>query len=241
MRKSLTIALAFVGLLVGAGFATGQEVVQYFISFGYKGLIGVGIAGAVMIFSGAILFQLGSHFLAGDHNTVFRSVSHPFLARFLDITTVVTLFAIGFVMLAGAGSNLEQQFGWPTWIGACLMTALVLITGFLDVDKVTKVISGITPLIIIAIFVAFVITLLNFPEDTSQLNAIAMQQESAMSHWLLSAVNYTAMALMLGVSMMLVIGGNETNLRVAFRGGILGGVIFSAMLLVLAFVIFFNI
>lgn len=114
MKRSITIALAFVGLLVGAGFATGQEVVQYFVSFGYKGLIGVVIAGIVMVFSGAVLFQLGSHFLAGDHNTVFKNVSHPYVSKFLDITTVITLFAIGFVMLAGAGSNLNQQFGWPT-------------------------------------------------------------------------------------------------------------------------------
>lgn len=241
MKRSITIALAFVGLLVGAGFATGQEVVQYFVSFGYKGLIGVVIAGIVMVFSGAVLFQLGSHFLAGDHNTVFKNVSHPYVSKFLDITTVITLFAIGFVMLAGAGSNLNQQFGWPTWIGACIMTVLVLISGLLDVDKITNVISAITPFIIIAIFVAFVITLMNFPDDTSHLNKIAMQQDSAMGHWLLSAVNYTAMALMLGVSMMLVIGGNQSSSRAAFRGGILGGIIFSVMLLVLAFVIFFNI
>ncbi|MHA2788767.1 YkvI family membrane protein [Corynebacterium sp. S7] len=241
MRRSITIALAFVGLLVGAGFATGQEVVQYFVSFGYMGLVGAVIAGAIMIFSGAIIFQLGSYFLASDHNTVFKNVAHPWVSKFLDLTTTITLFAIGFVMLAGAGSNLEQQFGWPTWIGSCLMTALVLLTGFLDVDKVTNVISAITPFIIIAIVVAFVITLVNFPEDTSHLNAIAMQQDSALPHWLLSAVNYTALALMLGVSMILVIGGNQSSTKAAFRGGVLGGVIFTAMLLVLAFVIYFNI
>lgn len=39
-KKTVTIALAFVGLLVGAGFASGQEVVQYFISFGTMGLWG---------------------------------------------------------------------------------------------------------------------------------------------------------------------------------------------------------
>lgn len=241
VRRSITIALAFVGLLVGAGFATGQEVVQYFVSFGIWGLVGVLVSGAVMIFSGAIIFQLGSYYLASDHNVVFKNVAHPLVSKFLDITTIVTLFAIGFVMLAGAGSNLEQQFGWPTWIGSCLMTALVLVTGFLDVDKVTNVISMITPLIIIAIVVAVVITIVNFPEDTSNLSEVAMQQDSALSHWLLSSVNYTALALMLGVSMILVIGGNQSSPQAAFRGGIMGGVIFTLMLIALAFVIYFNI
>ena len=36
MRKmtAVKVALAFVGLIVGAGFATGQEMIQYFTSFG---------------------------------------------------------------------------------------------------------------------------------------------------------------------------------------------------------------
>ena len=38
MRTVLMTAQAFVGLVVGAGFATGQEVIQYFISFGAIGI-----------------------------------------------------------------------------------------------------------------------------------------------------------------------------------------------------------
>ena len=46
MNKSLKVALALVGLTVGAGFASGQEVIQYFLAFGYRGIIGAAIAGA---------------------------------------------------------------------------------------------------------------------------------------------------------------------------------------------------
>ena len=40
MRKmtAVKVALAFVGLIVGAGFATGQEMIQYFTSFGAVGI-----------------------------------------------------------------------------------------------------------------------------------------------------------------------------------------------------------
>lgn len=34
MKKSFQIGSAFVGLIIGAGFASGQEVMQYFTSFG---------------------------------------------------------------------------------------------------------------------------------------------------------------------------------------------------------------
>ena len=45
MRTVLMTALAFVGLVVGAGFATGQEVLQYFISFGAIGIVGAVLSG----------------------------------------------------------------------------------------------------------------------------------------------------------------------------------------------------
>ncbi|AWB82067.1 hypothetical protein C3B44_06635 [Corynebacterium yudongzhengii] len=243
VRKSLTIALAFVGLLVGAGFASGQEVIQYFIAFGYSGLIGVIVAGIVMTLSGGLLFQLGSYYLAGEHSTVFRNATHPIVSRFLDITTMLTLFCIGFVMLAGAGSNLEQQFDTPTWLGSFIMVVAVIVSGFLDVDKVTNVISAITPLIIIAVIAAGIITILNMPSDTSVLEPLALEQNEAqgvLGNWILSAVNYTAMALMLGLSMILVIGGNYFNPREAGVGGLLGGFMFSALLAILAFILFFN-
>ena len=242
-RKILTIALAFVGLLVGAGFASGQEVIQYFMAFGYEGLIGVAVAAVLMILAGGVLFQLGSYYLADEHYTVFRNVSHPFVSKVLDITTVLTLFCIGFVMLAGAGSNLEQQFGTDTWVGSTIMLVMVLVSGFLDVEKVTNVISAITPLIIIAVIVAGVVTLVSPNAEPAMLEEIALQQTPAsgvLDNWFLSAINYTAMAVMLGLSMILVIGGNYFSPKAAGIGGLFGGILFSALLGILALVLFFN-
>ncbi|MDN6694842.1 MAG: hypothetical protein L0L31_08975, partial [Corynebacterium casei] len=138
-------------MLVGAGFATGQEVVQYFSSFGINGVWGIIIAGVIMTIAGTVFLQLGSYFHASEHNAVFRKVTHPIVSKLLDIAVIFTLFAVGFVMLAGAGSNMAQQFGWPAWVGSNLMLALVLVTGLLDVDKVSNVIGLLTPTIIIAV------------------------------------------------------------------------------------------
>ncbi|MDR7329166.1 YkvI family membrane protein [Corynebacterium guangdongense] len=243
LRKTLTIALAFVGLLVGAGFASGQEVVQYFIAFGFPGLLGVLVAAVLMVIAGGVLFQLGSYYLADEHYTVFRNVTHPVVSKILDAATVLTLFCIGFVMLAGAGSNLEQQFNTPTWVGSLIMVAMVIVSGFLNVEKVTRVISAITPLIVIAVLLAGAITLMGMPSDLAALESVALAQSPASGvagNWFLSAINYTAMALMLGLSMILVIGGNHFSPKAAGVGGLLGGLLFSVLLGVLAFVIFFN-
>ena len=48
IKRIILIALAFTGLMVGAGMATGQETVQYFMSFGTDGIWGVLLAGAII-------------------------------------------------------------------------------------------------------------------------------------------------------------------------------------------------
>lgn len=239
-KKTLQVALAFIGLMVGAGFATGQEVIQYFVSFGLWGLAGAVVAGILMITAGAVIINIGSYFLADEHLGVFRSVSAPVVSRFLDISVSLTLLAMGIVMLAGAGSTLEQQFGLPAWIGSAIMVAIVMLTGLLDVNKVTNIISAVTPVIFVAVIVAFVYTLMQLPVDLGAMSDLAVQADSPVSPWWLSAINYTCMALMLGVSMSLMIGGNTLDPRDAGRGGLLGGVVYTILLVMNAFALLVN-
>lgn len=84
LKKSITIAMAFVGIVIGAGFATGQEVLQYFVAFGTMGIIGAALAGLIMALTGMASIQLGSYFLANDH---VRS-SPVFLTLLLPVSSI---------------------------------------------------------------------------------------------------------------------------------------------------------
>lgn len=238
--RPLAIAMSFVGLLVGAGFATGQEVVQYFTSFGVNGIWGIIVAGAIMTLAGTVFLQLGSYFRASEHNAVFREVTHPVISKLLDISVIITLFAIGFVMLAGAGSSMSQQFGWPTWAGSTLMLVLVMACGFLDVNKVSTVIGTVTPLIIIAVGFVGIYTMFNMPSDPVAMMETSAQIESPVSNWLVSALNYDGLALILAVSMSLVIGGDHLDPSEAGRGGFWGGIVYTALMGLAFFALLMN-
>ena len=60
MFKVLKIASAFVGIIVGAGFASGQEILLYFTSFGHMGTFAAILATALFAYLGMILTRLGS-------------------------------------------------------------------------------------------------------------------------------------------------------------------------------------
>ena len=157
--KYLSVAFAYVGVIIGAGLASGQDLLQYFLSFGSIGFVGIVGVGLLNVLFGGIALQLGSYYRSDNHDEVFERIAHPALRRVIDVVLVFSGFAMGFVMLAGAGANLEQQFGMPAWAGSALCAVLVVLTAFLDFDRIMKVIGVFTPMIVVAITVLTVYVL----------------------------------------------------------------------------------
>lgn len=234
-KRAVAISMAFIGVVVGAGFASGQEASQYFVAFGNMGLWGVLLASALMIITGVAILQLGSYFQADEHTAVYDKISGPIVSRVLDWGTLATLFSIGFVMFAGGGSTISQQFdGVPIWVGGAVMLVLVLLVGLLDVDKVSNVIGAITPFIIIFVVLATGYTIIVTDVDWSSANDFAVNNvESPLSNWWLAALNYTGLNVMCAVSMSIVIGGNILDNRAVGVGGLIGGFFYLLLLTLL--------
>ncbi|WP_072344322.1 YkvI family membrane protein [Actinomyces urinae] len=237
-RQVITVAMAFVGLVVGAGFASGKEILQYFVGFGVQGMWAVTLALIIFGIAGYAILQLGSFFLASDHKRVLTEVSPPITSRFFDILITLTLFSMGFVMIAGGGTSLNQQFGLPVWVGSVIITVLVILVGMLDVDRVTAIIGSITPFIIVLIVGAAIWSYTHIDYSFAQLNDMAIEVGSTLPNWWISATNYVALALAMAVSMSIVMGGQIRDPRVAGRGGMLGGIIYGLLILIASSALF---
>ena len=54
-KRSIAVAASFVGIVVGAGFASGMEALQYFVAYGTQGFWGVLLAGVTMLVAVAVM------------------------------------------------------------------------------------------------------------------------------------------------------------------------------------------
>lgn len=223
MKNIFKISSAFIGIIIGAGFASGQEILQYFTSFGSGGTIGAVLAVFFFAYLGMLLTKIGSRTQTDSHQEVIHRVSGRFLGTVIDYILIFILFGIGVVMIAGSGSILDQQFGLPSIIGTILMTALVLVTVMSDVDRVVKVIALVTPFLIFVVVFLFIYSMFTMDMSFSSLETTAKEQPSAAKHWLLSVINYVSLAIAMGASMSLVMGGDEPNEKIASIGGAVGG------------------
>lgn len=224
-NKSMQIAFAYVGVLTGAGLASGQELMQYFIRFGISGIIGVLIVGILHMIFGRIILSLGSYFLASDHSEVLDKITHPWIVKFLDLGLILTCFILGFVMIAGAGSNLNQQFGIPVWVGALICSLMILLISQFDFNKVSSIIGAFTPLIVGFIFLGTIYTFLFTNVNLKEATDIAINQPTSLPNVFVSTVNYFSMCIITGCSMAFVLGGEEFNQKIASNGGRIGGAI----------------
>lgn len=229
-KKYLSAAFAYVGVIVGAGLASGQDLLQYFLAYGAIGLIGIAALGVLNVIFGAVALQLGSYYRSDNHDVVFEQIARPALRRIIDVVLVFSAFTMGFVMLAGAGANLEQQFGLPSWVGGALCSVLVVLTAFLNFDRIMNVIGVFTPIIMVAIVVLMIYSLVTPHASVAELDAAARNVTPALPNLVFSTLNYFALCVVGGIAMAFVLGGSILRIGEARRAGHIGGVLIALVL-----------
>ena len=223
-KKIFRIVMAFIGIFTGAGFASGQEIMQYFTSFGLWGIAGSVVATVLFGFVGMVILDLGNRYKATTHTDVFDHITNKTLSWIIDIILMITIFGIGVVMLAGAGSNLNQQFDLPVWLGSGILGVVLIIVGMLDTEKVISAISSVTPFLLVFVVIISGYILLFTEYSFQALDPVARNLSSTLPQWAVSAINYAAFNITFGLSMAFVVGGEEDNQKTASMGGLIGGI-----------------
>ena len=241
LKRILNISLAYVGVVIGAGLSSGQDLMQYFVSFGKWGIIGTIVLGIISVVFGKIIITLGSYYQSNDHSEVLSQIAGPITNKILDIALIISCFVVGFVMIAGAGSNLNQQFGLPFWAGGLLCAVLVIVVSFLDFEKITSVLGIFTPMVFIMIMIIAVYTFTNRSFNFDELEAISATIPSPMPNVWVSLLNYFALTAMTGVSMAFVLGGSIMRIGVAEKSGLLGGFVVSIIITVATCILYANV
>ncbi len=234
MKESLKIAGAFVGVIVGAGFASGRELLQMFVDFGLWGLLGAVVSAALFAFLAMALTGMGSRLQATSHKDVVYAICGRYLGAFVDLMITFFMFAVTVVMLAGGGALLEQQFAIPAILGSVIVTLIVVAVVCLDVHKVIGMIGAATPFLILTAVAVALYGVASRDLSFSQLDQLASQQPAGASHWLLGALLYVSYNIVAGVPTLAIMGGAAKSEKQAIRGGIIGGAILGLLMLIMS-------
>lgn len=235
LKEIWYVATTFIGTVVGAGFASGQEILKFFSHFGPGGITGIVLSCLLFSISGTLIMYLGSILMASSFAEVVRHVCGKRLGPLMDILLGIFLFGTLSVMLAGSGAVFFQQWGLPFWLGTITTLIITILTVLSGLKGIIKANSLVVPFMI---FFCLLVTLPAISLNRLQysLTGFVPAGAGAAPHWLLSALLYVSYNITLGISVLAPMGGEIRHRSSLLWGGVLGGLGlgFLAMLIDLA-------
>ena len=145
-RSLLKIASICFGAVLGAGFASGSELLEFFAVFKNRGIIGVLVASFLFSLLGKEI--LSNSFFLTEKTTrkYLETVFSKPMARFLSFFMTFFLAVTFCVMLSGTGAFFSQRFSLPVWVGILLMDALCFLIFMFQIKGLSVLSVAVTPL-----------------------------------------------------------------------------------------------
>ncbi len=148
-KSVFTVMGAILAFNIGTGFATGQEVMQYFSVFGWWS-IGAGIAFAATMAIGIYCFAYASEkYNLTNGEQVLKHYLGNILGTVINYFYIFYLYMCVIVMYSGAASALNEQYGAPLWVGAAIIAGLCCATSLFGLKNIVNIISKIGPVLIL--------------------------------------------------------------------------------------------
>lgn len=235
----IKFAGAFIAFLIGSGFATGQEILQYFTAFGYGGIF-VGLFTVIcLIYVGASFMLAGFSERFRNVNDIYRYYCGKYIGGFYDYFSVAFIFMSYIVMIAGTGAAFEQHFHISPIAGGILMAILSVGTVIFGLDRIVVIIGSIGPAIVLISIGVGLGGIFSHPGGVEQGAALIQENKIEVikvgSNWFWSGVSYVGF-IMLWLAAFLAAMGKEANSRKeAVIGTTIGAIGFTGGAVILMF------
>ena len=216
----IEITSLYIGVIMGAGFASGRECWQFFGVFGQKGYFGAVFSTVCFVMLACML----TYIARSKNTTDLGRLISPFENRYIDNVIGWTLGIIYYTMIiamtAAGGSLLNQQFGISKVFGGLVIAVLCIITVLGDFERV----SGVFRLLVPVLFVIGVATiLLTIHMDFGQSGAVSGYRPGRMSpNWPVSALVFMAYNTLGMITMAGSCAVNAKDTVNAYKGAVLG-------------------
>ncbi|MFD2171220.1 hypothetical protein [Tumebacillus lipolyticus] len=228
LRLSLQIAFTYIGTVVGAGFASGQEILQFFTLLGPMAYPAILLAVIMFAWVGVRVLLLGHKLRARSYREMTFYLFGSRFAMIIDTAMMVMLFFVTVAMLAGVGALFKEQLQLSFQVGVLLtmlLTFLTILRGMKGIMAANTIIVPVMLFVVLTIFVQ------SFLQTEHPPQTIAPADNAKQFAWILSAITYAALNLGLAVSVLVPLGGEIRSKRALKLGGLLGALGLGVMLL----------
>lgn len=215
-----SIAATFVGTVVGAGFASGREVWQFFSIHGWMGFAGIGLTIVIMGLAVGEIFKIGSIIKTESYQEFLAYIIGFKWACAADLFMGVFFLLLIGVMFAGCGA-IFSAVGVGYWVGVTATALILIAVLFKDLSGLIMVNAVVIPLMFAA---AVMIAVYSFKTRFAPLLVL-----SSGGGWWLAAVQFSAYNLILALPVLLSLANRFNCRKTLSLGGWLGSLCLGLM------------
>ncbi|MGM0840970.1 MAG: YkvI family membrane protein [Bacillota bacterium] len=228
LAGSFQIAAVYVGTVIGAGFATGREIVEFFTRFGFVGFI-------ALLLSGYLFITMGTKIMLKSHDIKAKSFEEfneylfgKWFSKIMNIVMMIMLIGVSAVMLSGAGAVFQEQLLLPKQVGILLTIGLGFITMMVGIKGLFAVNTFVVPLMIVFNLFLMVYSVRN----AAFLDAFLMIPH-AEDGWksVVAPFSYVAFNLAMAQAVLVPVAGEVKDRDTIKYGGYLGGIFLTLILI----------
>ncbi len=219
----LKLGGAYIAFCIGSGYATGQEILQFFTAFGKKGVFGALFSMLLFMWLGITLMKDGRKLSFADDRSVFCYYCGNVAGKAYDFFFTCFLFGCYTIMIGGAGESAAAYFGIPAHIGRLAMSGVCLFTIFLGLQKLVEIIGIIGPVIIVFSILIGGGSLLCGAVPFSESEALLSLLPRSCSNWAFSGILYAGYMAVICIPFLFHLASSAKSDRSAVWGGAVGG------------------
>ena len=232
-----TYAAAMIAYLIGSGFASGQEAMQFYAGYGIMGaFFGTIVSGIIIFIASSSLFCDAHVLKLKDANTCYQYYLGKTFGKVCQWISPIFLYALYVVMLSGAGSVLNEFYGLPGWVGRVGMMVITMITVMMGLDKLTDVLSFVGPVIVVFALGVSIAAIITNPAGIVEAAHTIKSYEivKATPFWGLSGVTYATLCTLTLAPYLIGIGANLENDKQGILSGFFGSLVFTLAMMTLS-------
>lgn len=147
IKLSLQIGAVFIGTVVGAGFASGQEIMQFFTRFGLMGMLTLLLSGFAFYIAAASVMNTAVCYKAYNYRELIYHAAGERLGLIFDSLVTVFLFIGTSIMFSGSGALFRESLGFPEYLGVVVMAFLTLLVVLQALKGIMRINSLIVPML----------------------------------------------------------------------------------------------
>lgn len=224
--KLILPGIVLQSVLIGGGYATGREIVEYGAKFGAMGwLAGVGTFLGFAIIA-ALSFELIRLYKVYDYKSFIHEIGGPLWIVF-DVVYFLFMIVIIAVMASATGSIVEQTLGLNYWIGVVAITIIVGILNFFGERLIERFETYGTIALYVGYIIFAIIVISNNHQNMSQVFATgdtSFVPNATAPAILWSGILYCAYNLVVVPSSFFTIK-RQTKTSESIISGVIGGIL----------------